>query len=94
MTHILAQVRILDYDQFMAVFTTRGKEARQRHGCTRAQLFTTSDPNQMTVLFDWESQKAFEGFLTDPAVKETMKASGTAGPPIFTFLHKVDDLPG
>lgn len=94
MTPILAQVRLLDYDQFLSVFTTKGKEARQRHGCTRAQIFTTPDPKQLIVLFDWESPAAFDGFLTDPAVKETMKASGTDGPPTFTFLDKVDDLPG
>lgn len=94
MTHILAQVRILDYDQFMAVFSTKGQEARQRHGCAHAQVFTTPDPNQLTVLFDWPSRDAFHGFLTDPLVKETMKASGTDGPPAFSFLDKVADLPG
>lgn len=94
MTHILAQARILDYDQFIAVFTTKGKEARQRHGCTRAQIFTTPVANQLIILFDWESEAAFTGFLADPAVKETMKASGTDGPPTFTFLNQVADLPG
>jgi quinol monooxygenase YgiN len=94
MQHILAQIRIGDYDQFMAVFTTRGKEARQRHGCTRAQVFLTGEPNQVTVLFSWNSRAAFEGFLSDPAVKETMKASGTAGPPSFTFLEEAAVLPG
>ncbi len=94
MTHILAQVRILDYQQFMATFTTKGLEARQRHGCTGTQVFTTPDPNQLVLLFDWQSPEAFTGFLNDPLVKETMKASGTVGPPVFSFMDNVSTLPG
>ena len=45
------------------------------------------------MLFDWESQAAFEGVLSDPVVKETMKSSGTPAPPEFTYLDHVADLP-
>ncbi len=94
MIHILANVRIQDYSQFIAVFTTKGKEARQRHGCQRTQIYATTDPNNMIIVFDWSSRQAFEGFLGDPLVKETMKASGTVGPPAITFMDKIGELPG
>ncbi|GAB3491264.1 hypothetical protein GCM10027341_04030 [Spirosoma knui] len=94
MIYILANIQIQVYAQFIAVFTAKGKEDRQRHGCQRTQVYTTTDPNALVVLFDWSSRQDFDGFLADPSVKETMKASGTMGPPTFTFLDKVGELPG
>jgi hypothetical protein len=93
MIHILAQVHIQDYDQFITVFTTKGKAMRQQHGCQQAQIFSTVNPQQLTILFALTSQVDFESFLTDPLTKETMKASGTLGPPTFIFLDKICELP-
>ncbi len=45
------------------------------------------------VLFEWESEEAFEAFRNDPSVKETMRSSGTVGPPKFTVLKKVGEFP-
>ncbi|WP_234736761.1 putative quinol monooxygenase [Tellurirhabdus bombi] len=93
MIHILAQIHIQDYTQFITVFTTKGKEIRQKHGCLQSQIFSTANPQQLTIFFGWTSQAAFESFLTDPLTKETMKASGTLGPPTFIFLDKICELP-
>ncbi len=41
----------------------------------------------------WESEEAFEAFRNDPSVKETMRSSGTVGPPEFTVLKKVGEFP-
>ncbi len=47
----------------------------------------------MIVLLELESEEAFEAFRNDPAVKETMRSSGTLGPPEFTVLKKVGEFP-
>jgi len=49
--------------------------------------------DEVVVLFDWESRDAFQAFLSDPKVKETMKSSGTMAPPEFTYLEKVANFP-
>ena len=94
MIHILANIQIEDYSKFISVFTTKGMEARQRHGCQRTQVYLSAEPNQVTLLFDWSSRTDFDHFLADSTVKETMKASGTIGPPVLTFLAKIGELPG
>lgn len=48
----------------------------------------------MRLLFEWESRKAFEGFLNDADVTETMNLSGTLGQPEFVFLDKIVERPG
>ncbi|MGI8858884.1 MAG: hypothetical protein ACR2HO_01835 [Rubrobacteraceae bacterium] len=47
----------------------------------------------MVALFGWESKEAFEVFSNDPRVRETMRSSGTLGPPEVTLLEKVGEFP-
>ncbi len=78
----------------MGVFSTAGAEARGRHGNRGAQLFRVAgEEGRVVVLFEWESEEAFEAFRNDPSVRETMKSSGTVGPPEFTTLKKIGEFP-
>ena len=66
-----------------------GAEARGRHGNRPRSLFqVVGEDDRVMVHFEWESEEAFEAFRNDPAVKETMKSSGTVGSPKFTMLNK------
>ncbi len=95
MINILADVAIEDFDKFISFFSTRGFDARRGHGSVSSQVFKVSgEDNRVILLFEWESREAFDGFLSDPKVKETMKSSGTTRPPVFTFLEKAAEFPG
>ena len=95
MITILGRVKIQDLPTFIGIFATRGAAMRQQHGSLEAQLFTVCDtPDAVVVMFDWSSREDFEQFRRDPAVMETMKSSGTIGPPEFTFLEHVASFPG
>jgi heme-degrading monooxygenase HmoA len=92
--HVLGNVRIEQLERFVGVFATAGAEARGRHGNRGTQLFRVAgEEGRVVVLFEWESEEAFEAFRNDPSVKETMRSSGTVGPPEFTFLEKVGEFP-
>lgn len=94
MITILVRVRIQDLPTFISVFATRGAALRQQHGSQAAQLFRNPEAaDEVMVLFDWSSREDFERFTQDPVVKATMQASGTAGPPAFTFLERVAAFP-
>ena len=92
MVHILGNVRIEQLEKFIGVFATAGAEARGRHGNRGTQLFRVAGEEDRVVLFEWESEEAFEAFRNDPSVKKTMISSGTAGPPEFTILRKVGEF--
>ena len=51
------------------------------------------EENRAIVLLEWESREAFEGFLADAAVRESMQAGGAVGRPEFTFLDIVAEFP-
>jgi quinol monooxygenase YgiN len=95
MIQILAKVAIEDLPRFLGVFATRGARLRAKHGSHGSSVFSVDgDPALVYVLFDWESREAFEAFRADPEVKASMAASGTMGPPEFTFLAEIASFPG
>jgi heme-degrading monooxygenase HmoA len=94
MIQILGRASIADFSEFIRVFSTRGAAIRRKHGSKRARLFRVSTAdNEVVLFFDWESQEAFQEFLSDPMVKETMRSSGTTAVPEFTYLEHVADFP-
>ncbi|SMB96935.1 hypothetical protein [Deinococcus hopiensis] len=95
MTHIWATVNIEDLQKFIGVFSTAGAAARRSHGSRGCRVFTVPGvEGQVRVLFTWESQEAFEGFLNDAAVRATMQSSGTVGRPEFLLLNELATFPG
>ncbi len=94
MIQVLADVQVEDLQRFIAIFATRGAEMRGKHGCLKSRIFRASDDDgRVILLLDWQSREAFDGFLQDPAVNETMKSSGTIPSPKFTFLSAIAELP-
>jgi heme-degrading monooxygenase HmoA len=94
MIQILAKVKIEELPRFLGVFATRGAQLRARHGSRGSRVFTVDDdPSTVYVLFDWESRAAFDAFRADPEVKASTGASGTVGPPEFTFLAATASFP-
>ena len=94
MVQIHAKLKLEDLPRFLGVFSTAGAAARGRHGSTRSEIFAVEDdPNQVYLIFDWESREAFEGFLADTTVRATMQSSGTIGRPEFTIVRRMATLP-
>jgi heme-degrading monooxygenase HmoA len=94
MTTILAKVPIKDMQQFIGTFSTRSSQMRRLNGNLPSDVFQVAEEeNTVWVVFEWESKAAFEGFINDPAVKETMQSTSTVSKPEFIFLEKVANLP-
>jgi quinol monooxygenase YgiN len=92
--HVLAQVAVEDFDRFLENFNTRGLRLRQQHGSHAALVLRhRDDPNRVSLLFEWESEEALQGFLADPDVQETMRLGGLRRPPQLTLLELVEELP-
>lgn len=86
-----AEVAIADFDQFLRVFSTAGREARRGHGSLRAQVFRVpGDPHAARVLIDWRDRRSFEAFVDDPQVRATMRSGGALRPPVFSVVEAVE----
>jgi heme-degrading monooxygenase HmoA len=60
----------------------------QAAGCT-SHSFSQGDG--VTVAVDqWDSKEAFETFLADPAIGETLGGAGASGPPEIEIFEVID----
>jgi len=78
---LLATTTMSDFDQFMKVFSTGGRDKRRAHGSKGALIFR--DPNQadrVWVIFDWD-EKGWQSFVSDPEVPPIMKEAGHTSKP-------------
>jgi quinol monooxygenase YgiN len=78
---LLATTQVEDFDQFMEVFSTKGAEKRQEHGCKGATIFRDpAEEDRVWVVFDWD-QQGWQSFVSDPAVPPIMKDAGHKSKP-------------
>jgi hypothetical protein len=78
---ILATTQVEDYDQFLAIFSTKGAEKRKQHGSKGSSVFR--DPNEedrVWVLFDWDAE-GWQNFVSDPEVPPILQEAGHKGKP-------------
>ena len=94
MVHVLGRVKVEDIDTFWRVFNTDGTPLRQSNGSQGAQVFKSAeDPNDVTILIEWESMAQAEEFLQDSRFREVIQRAGAIGRPEISYLEKVGELP-
>lgn len=87
---ILATTTIGDFDDFWAVFSSKGAKKRRQHGCKGSRVFRDpTDDGRLWVVFDWD-QAGWESFLSDPDVKAIFEEAGLRGRP--EAVEMVDQL--
>ena len=78
---IVSMARVDDFDQFWAVFSTKGAAKRKEHGSKGAQVFRDpDDPNHVVAVFDWD-EDGFREFLSDPVMQAVFNEGGLDAPP-------------
>lgn len=93
MIHALVQMRVSDFSQFWAGFQSRGYALRQANGSLGSQVFqSVDDPEQVHILFQWESRKHMEAFFADARVRESIVRMGGLLPVSICVLHKAGEL--
>jgi quinol monooxygenase YgiN len=81
MAMMLATTKVEDFDRFLKIFSTKGAEKRQQHGCKGSAVFR--DPNEtdrVWVIFDW-NEEGFKSFVSDPSVPPILQEAGHKGKP-------------
>jgi heme-degrading monooxygenase HmoA len=81
-TMILATAKISeDFDQFWNTFTTKGAEARKRHGSKGAHVYRDpNDAQRIWGVFDW-SEDEFQEYISSDEAQEVFKRGGLQGLP-------------
>ncbi len=93
MVYVLVQFHLSEFEKFWSLFTSNGKEIRKEYGSRFAQVFRNSNaPNEVSVLFEWESEEKVRQFMADDRVKANIRAGTILAAPQVTFLQEVAKL--
>jgi heme-degrading monooxygenase HmoA len=90
MPYILVQHSVEDYARWKAGFDGNGA-SREAGGSKGAIVFRSAeDPNQVTVLLEWEDLDKARAFASSDELREAMQHAGVTGPPSVSFLEEMD----
>lgn len=89
MTHVMIKHKVQDYKEWKVVFDNFA-EVRKSSGEKSYRILHPSDnPNDLTLLFEWDNQKNAEKFLASTELKSTMERAGVVEEPNIQFLNEV-----
>ena len=89
MIYLSVRHTVADYAKWRPIFDA-DEPNRRAAGATGFQhvFRDQADPNDITMLFEWDNAEKAQKFLHDPALAETMKAAGVMSAPDARFLNR------
>ena len=89
MSTILIKHKVSDYSTWKNAFDNFADFRKSSGEKSFRILHQESDPNDLTLLFEWDSQQNAESFLTSEKLKSTMQEAGVTEAPNIQFLNEV-----
>ncbi|MBS1911212.1 MAG: antibiotic biosynthesis monooxygenase [Bacteroidetes bacterium] len=87
MPYILVRHTVEDYDKWKAIFDEDAPN-REAGGSLGGQLMRTAgNPNEVTVLFKWESLEKAHAFAQSDTLRDAMARAGVVGKPDVSFIE-------
>lgn len=88
MTHILIKHEVNDFAAWKDVFDNFADVRRSSGEKSYHILHPVDNPKDLTLLFEWDTQKNAETFLASPELKSAMQRAGVAEEPKIQFLNQ------
>ncbi|MFQ6031095.1 MAG: antibiotic biosynthesis monooxygenase family protein [Dehalococcoidia bacterium] len=86
MAFLVVRHKVSDYSQWRPIYDQHGV-ARKAAGCQGTQVFrSSSDPNEVIALLDWDSHENARKFAESADLRETMQKAGVIDQPDIYFL--------
>ncbi len=90
MAYILARHKVKDYAAWKNGFDS-AISIRRAGGEKTWQIFhPAGDPNNLTMLFEWDSLDNAHAYFASPDLRHAMEAAGVIGEPEVSWLEEVD----
>lgn len=92
MPYVIMRTKVEDYARWKPIFDEDSGN-RKAGGSQGGQLFrNTQNPNEVIIIFEWDSLENARQFSHSPALMRKMQESGVIGQPDIFFLEKVEDV--
>ena len=92
MPYVLSQISVEDYDKWKPVFDEFGATRQAAGSKGGFVLRDADDPNQITVLLEWDNLGNAHTYADSDELREAMQRAGVVltGPPNVHYLDQVD----
>lgn len=88
MAHLLVHHKVEDYKKWKHVFDEHGAY-RAKNGSKGGKVFrSSSDPNEVFVLLEWDSIVNLKKFIESDQTKVAMQNAGVVGMPSIYFVEE------
>ncbi|WP_458210033.1 hypothetical protein [Haladaptatus sp. NG-SE-30] len=92
MAYILIRHTVEEYDEWKPTFDDHA-QTRESMGSRGGHLFrTTEDPNDLVILFEWDSLDNAREFAESDDLRETMQRAGVTDQPEIAYVEKREDV--
>lgn len=88
MTNVLIKHRVNDFTAWKTEFENFADYRKAGGEKSHRILQTAHDPNELVLLFEWDSPDKARRFLESSELKEAMDKAGVAGQPEVHFLDE------
>ena len=89
MASMLVQHQVKDFSEWKNVYDSVA-DLRTSNGELSDHIFRdASDPNKLTVIFQWDSLANAQKYANSPELKAAMEKAGVDGRPNIFFLNEV-----
>lgn len=89
MASMLVQHKVKDFAAWKKVYDSVA-DLRASNGELSDQIYRdASDPNKLTLIFEWDSLANAQKYANSPELKAAMERAGVEGPPNIYFLNEV-----
>ena len=90
MSYVIVHHMVEDFARWKPFFDGDA-DARRAHGSQGCQLMRGADnPNEVVIVFKWDSLENARRFTQMPALREIMQQAGVVTMPDFYFLEEVE----
>jgi quinol monooxygenase YgiN len=89
MTQVLIQHKVNEYAAWKDIFDNFAGFRRSSGEKSYRIFHPVNDPNDLTLLFEWDTQKNAETFLASPELRSAMQEAGVAEAPRIQFVNEV-----
>ena len=88
MVYINLRVNVADYDKWRLGFDAN-ESNRRSAGSTGVNQFyrDVENPNNVTLVLEWDEAEKAHAFLNDPRTKESMDEAGVTGRPMVVAVQ-------
>jgi hypothetical protein len=89
MIQVLVHHEVADYQRWRAVFDA-ALDFRHEGGEQSCRIFRTAgNPNDLTLLFDWDNGEKARRYITSDELKSKMQEAGVKGVPEVHYLAEM-----